>query len=153
MIHITEPILTWYTRVDDSADFIPTEEKYLGTYTARKNIAVRIQLWNNRFGIEDVKDLKNFSVKVFFQDAEDSSLLKYLTFEDKDGNTIEMENFGKFILVKFPNDFTLEGKANNGITNENKKNYTEFKIVFNAPETTQLKEGDLKNIYLEVISN
>ena len=151
MIQINDPILSWHVKVDDADDFVSTRERYVGTYTGRKKIAVRIQLWNNKSGIEDVNDLKDFDVKIFFQDLEDSSLLNYISTEDKEGNLMRMENLGKFLLLKFPVDTTLEGKANNGITNESKKNCVEFKIIFQAPENVHLKEGDLKNLHLEVI--
>ena len=147
-----DPILSWRVKTDSSSDFVSTNEKYVGTYTARKNIVIRVQLWNNRAGLEDVSDLKDFTVKIFFQDVEDSTLLNYLFAEEANGDPMQLENFGKFLTVKFPIDTTLEGKANNGITNESKKNYIEFKLVFKAPENAQLKEGDLKNLYLEVIS-
>lgn len=146
------PILTWHVKLKDEETFSPTKNKFIGTHTARENITATIQLWNNRRGTTNVDDLEDFTIRLDFQDEEDSALLKYVLIKDQDDNMIGSQNFGKHILFNLPPNIVISGKANNGVMSENRKNYLEFKLIFQTPNNIQLKENDLKTLYLEVVA-
>lgn len=146
-----EPVLSWHVKIDADKDFVPTDDRYIGTHTARKNISAKVRLWNNRRGTSDVEPLENFTVRAQFQDAEDAALLKYLTFEDAKRGEIKINLFPDHVLLLLKKGTRLSGKANNGLEEDSDENFFEFKISLNTPENIFMKENDLKNLYLEVV--
>ena len=144
-----KPVLSWQVKTAEESDFYAASDEYIGTYTRKSGIDVRIRLWNNRLGSETVEDLDNFSIKIAFQDKEDSILLQYLTVK-YDEQVLAMNSYSDYALIVFPTKISLSGSTNDG-TSENKDNYVEFELLFQAPNDVRLKESDLKSLYLEVV--
>ena len=142
-------VLSWQIKTAEESDFYAASDEYIGTYTRKSGIDVRIRLWNNRLGSEAVEDLDNFSIKIAFQDKEDSILLQYLTVK-YDEQVLAMNSYSDYALIVFPTKISLSGSTNDG-TSENKDNYVEFELLFQAPNDVRLKESDLKSLYLEVV--
>ena len=142
-------VLSWQIKTAEESDFYAASDEYIGTYTRKSGIDVRIRLWNNRLGSEAVEDLDNFSIKIAFQDKEDSILLQYLTVK-YDEQVLAMNSYSDYALIAFPTKISLSGSTNDG-TSENKDNYVEFELLFQAPNDVRLKESDLKSLYLEVV--
>lgn len=145
------PILTWHVKLPSETEYAPTSEKYLGTASSVKELEVSLRLWNNRYGTEDVSDLKSFAVRLSFSCVEDSALLKYCSLKL---NSVPLDGqlVGGHMIYALPNGVWLSGKANNGISADNTANYKDFILSFNTPGDIQLKENDLKNLYVEVVS-
>lgn len=141
--------LSWQIKTAEESDFYAASDEYIGTYTRKNGIDVHIRLWNNRLGSEAVEDLNNFSIKIAFQDKEDSILLQYLTVK-YDEQVLAMNSYSDYALIVFPTKISLSGSTNDG-TSENKDNYVEFELLFQAPNDVRLKESDLKSLYLEVV--
>ena len=142
-------VLSWQIKTAEESDFYAASDEYIGTYTRKSGIDVRIRLWNNRLGSEAVEDLDNFSIKIAFQDKEDSILLQYLTVK-YDEQVLAMNSYSDYALIVFPTKISLSGSTNDG-TSENKDNYVEFELLFQAPNDVRLKESDLKSLYLEIL--
>ena len=141
--------LSWQIKTAEESDFYAASDEYIGTYTRKNGIDVRIRLWNNRLGSEAVEDLDNFSIKIAFQDKEDSVLLQYLTVKYEE-QILAMNSYSDYALIVFPTKISLSGSTNDG-TSENRDNYVEFELLFQAPNDVRLKESDLKSLYLEVV--
>ena len=146
---MNKPVLSWQVKTAEESDFYAASDEYIGTYTRKSGIDVRIRLWNNRLGSETVEDLDNFSIKIAFQDKEDSILLQYLTVK-YDEQVLAMNSYSDYALIVFPAKISLSGSTNDG-TSENKDNYVEFELLFQAPDDVRLKESDLKSLYLEIL--
>ena len=142
-------VLSWQVKTSEESDFYAASDEYIGTYTRKSGIDVRIRLWNNRLGSEAVEDLDNFSIKIAFQDKEDSILLQYLTVKYEE-QILAMNSYSDYALIVFPTKISLSGSTNDG-TSENRDNYVEFELLFQAPNDVRLKESDLKSLYLEVV--
>ena len=146
---MNKPVLSWQIKTAEESNFYAASDEYIGTYTRKSGIDVRIRLWNNRLGSEAVEDLDNFSIKIAFQDKEDSILLQYLTVKYEE-QVLAMNSYSDYALIVFPTKISLSGSTNDG-TSENKDNYVEFELLFQAPNDVRLKESDLKSLYLEVV--
>ena len=146
---MNKPVLSWQVKTAEESNFYAASDEYIGTYTRKSGIDVRIRLWNNRLGSEAVEDLDNFSIKIAFQDKEDSILLQYLTVKYEE-QILAMNSYSDYALIVFPTKISLSGSTNDG-TSENKDNYVEFELLFQAPNDVRLKESDLKSLYLEVV--
>lgn len=145
------PSITWYARQSTDA-YQADSEFYAGTYTKEKNLSVDMQLWNNRWGIDDVSNIDNAVVNFYFETIEDSSLLKNctITLNGSDQlSTIVKNNKGSVVLNR-----SLSGKKNNGDDSniDNTDNFVNLTFSFGAAGYT-LKENDIKNLYFEVISS
>lgn len=146
---MNKPVLSWQVKTAEESDFYAASDEYIGTYTRKNGIDVHIRLWNNRLGSETVENLDNFSVKIAFQDKEDSILLQYLTVKYEE-QVLAMNSYSDYALIVFPTKISLSGSTNDG-TSENRDNYVEFELLFQAPNDVRLKESDLKSLYLEVV--
>ena len=76
---MNDPIITWYAKLDNDTEFNKTNEIYAGSYTKENSINVNMQIWNNRWGTEDVQSLNNFNINIYFDKEEDFILLDYCT--------------------------------------------------------------------------
>lgn len=146
-------ILSWYTKLENESNYAPTQEKFIGTYTALTPLKVNIQLWNNRYGEEDTDDLKNFSLRLGFRSFEDSALLDKAQLTLASGQILPGQITGDKKIFVLPNNVTISGRRNNGEINENEDNFISFVLEFNLDTKIQLKENDLKDMYLEVINS
>ena len=146
-------ILSWYTKLENESNYVPTQEKFIGTYTALTPLKVNIQLWNNRYGEEDADDLKNFSLRLGFRSFEDSALLDKAQLTLASGQILPGQVTGDKKIFILPNNVIISGRKNNGEVNENEDNFISFVLEFNLDTKIQLKENDLKDMYLEVVNS
>ena len=146
-------ILSWYTKLENESNYAPTQEKFIGTYTALTPLKVNIQLWNNRYGEEDTDDLKNFSLRLGFRSFEDSALLDKAQLTLASGQILPGQITGDKKIFILPNNVIISGRKNNGEVNENEDNFISFVLEFNLDTKIQLKENDLKDMYLEVVNS
>ena len=146
-------ILSWYTKLENESNYAPTQEKFIGTYTALTPLKVNIQLWNNRYGEEDADDLKNFSLRLGFRSFEDSALLDKAQLTLASGQILPGQITGDKKIFILPNNVIISGRKNNGEVNENEDNFISFVLEFNLDTKIQLKENDLKDMYLEVVNS
>jgi len=146
-------ILSWYTKLENESNYAPTQEKFIGTYTALTPLKVNIQLWNNRYGEEDADDLKNFSLRLGFRSFEDSALLDKAQLMLASGQILPGQITGDKKIFILPNNVIISGRKNNGEVNENEDNFISFVLEFNLDTKIQLKENDLKDMYLEVVNS
>lgn len=146
-----KPILTWYVKLPSETEYTAANEKYLGAVSSRRKINVSLRLWNNRYGKDDTEDLKSFAVRLSFYSLEDSALFKFCSLKMND-ISLEGQIVGGRMIFAMPSGTQLSGKANNGLTADNPSNYKDYILTFAVPEEVQLKENDLKNLFVEIIS-
>ena len=144
------PNITWFTKVRSSDKYMSTNNIFAGTYTKKTPVIVDIQLWNNRYGVIDVEDLKDFYINIFFKDTEDSSLLEYCTVVYRN-DVLAKDITNKIATLQFPEDIVISGVSNDGSL-ENHANYINLEFIFNTSDTL-LKENDLKSLYFKIEKN
>lgn len=140
------PKMTWFILEDIDGLFQYSAKRthdMEGSYAPGDTVNVKIQLWNNRRGTEDVANAENAKLVIFFKNFEDNYLLKLckIKFEGEvKPVTIDMDR-GVFDLR------TISGGANNGI-DLNTDNYVEFELQI-GPIPTNVK-SELKGLILDV---
>lgn len=141
------PKTTWYVLedIDGLFEYSPKRTHDMdGSYAPGDTLSVKIQLWNNRLGMEDVQDATNAKLVIFFKNYEDNYLLKLckvkLNNEEAKPVTIDMDR-GLFNLG------TISGGANNG-SDLNTDNYVEFELqIGTIPMNVK---SELKGLVLDV---
>lgn len=141
------PKTTWYVLedIDGLFEYSPKRTHDMdGSYAPGDTLSIKIQLWNNRLGIEDVQDATNAKLVIFFKNYEDNYLLKLckVKFNNEEAKsvTIDMDR-GIFNLG------TISGGANNG-SDLNTDNYVEFELQI-GPIPINVK-SELKGLVLDV---
>lgn len=141
------PKTTWYVLedIDGLFEYSPKRTHDMeGSYAPGDTLSVKIQLWNNRLGMEDVQDATNAKLVVFFKNYEDNYLLKLCKVKLNNGEakpvTIDMDR-GIFNLG------TISGGANNG-SDLNTDNYVEFELQIGAIPMNV--KSELKGLILDV---
>ena len=141
------PKTTWYVLedIDGLFEYSPKRTHDMeGSYAPGDTLSVKIQLWNNRLGMEDVQDATNAKLVVFFKNYEDNYLLKLcklkINNEEAKPVTIDMDR-GIFNLG------TISGGANNG-SDLNTDNYVEFELQIGAIPMNV--KSELKGLVLDV---
>ena len=141
------PKTTWYVLeyIDGLFEYSPKRTHDMdGSYAPGDTLSVKIQLWNNRLGMEDVQDATNAKLVIFFKNYEDNYLLKLckvkLNNEEAKPVTIDMDR-GLFNLG------TISGGANNG-SDLNTDNYVEFELQIGAIPMNV--KSELKGLVLDV---
>lgn len=141
------PKTTWYVLedIDGLFEYSPKRTHDMdGSYAPGDTLSVKIQLWNNRLGMEDVQDATNAKLIIFFKNYEDNYLLKLckvkLNNEEAKPVTIDMDR-GLFNLG------TISGGANNG-SDLNTDNYVEFELQIGAIPMNV--KSELKGLVLDV---
>lgn len=143
---MTSPKLTWFVLEDIDGLYQYSSKRthdMEGSYAPGDIVNTKIQLWNNRRGVEDVADAKNAKLILFFKNYEDNYLLKLckINFNNEvKPVTIDLDR-GIFNLD------TISGGANNG-TEMNKSNYLEFELQI-GPIPSNVK-SELKGLVLDV---
>lgn len=141
--------ITWFVK-DKNEEYVAKEEYNAGTYRKDEKIAIDLQVWNNRWGVESVSDLETPVINFYFDTFEDSSLLPLckLILNDEDEVALIVKN-GKATAVI---DTILSGKANNGDEGleNNKENFIDIRFEF-ATQGQRLKTNDLKKMYFEIV--
>ena len=110
-----------------------------------------LQIWNNKYGLADIRDLKNFALNFYFKDFEDSSLLQYLNIKYNNKEQLMLDIKDGVACATFFNDVVISGKSNNG-DEANKDNYIELEIKFETPDNIDLKSQDLKSLFVEIVT-
>ena len=141
------PKTTWYVLedIDGLFEYSPKRTHDMdGSYAPGDTLSVKIQLWNNRLGMEDVQDATNAKLVIFFKNYADNYLLKLckvkLNNEEAKPVTIDMDR-GLFNLG------TISGGANNG-SDLNTDNYVEFELQIGAIPMNV--KSELKGLVLDV---
>ena len=141
------PKITWYVLEDVNGmyEFSPKRTHDLeGSYAPNDIIKVKIQLWNNRLGIEDVQDATNAKLCVFFKNYEDNYMLNLckVKFNNEEAKALKIDMDRGIIDLG-----NLSGSANNG-SDLNIDNYIEFELII-GPLPSNLK-NELKGLVLDV---
>lgn len=141
------PKTTWYVLedIDGLFEYSPKRTHDMeGSYAPGDTVSIKIQLWNNRLGTEDVQDAVNAKLVIFFKNYEDNYLLKLckikLNDEEAKPVTIDMDR-GLFNLG------TISGGANNG-SDLNTDNYIQFELQIGAIPMNA--KSELKGLILDV---
>lgn len=142
--------ITWYAKLSTDKEYTQSNSLYAGTYTQDNNIQVNMQIWNNRWGTEDVKDLTNFIINIYFENVEDSALFDYCSITLNNTDVLTINKSANIATLEIPADATISGKHNDG-TIKNNNNYIRLDFVFSAPQDIKLKENDLKSLYFEIV--
>lgn len=145
-----DPKITWYAKLNKESQYEETNDYYAGSYTSGHPIDVDIQIWNNRFGLEDVANLADFYIVISFEHVEDSALFDYCTIVLDDANIIPLKKSGKKAILELPDTVVLSGTKNDGTLDNNKDHYINIEFQFDA-EGSKLKENDLKDMYFQII--
>lgn len=143
------PQLTWF--IKENEQFIPKKEHYAGSYSRNETLSLEMQVWNNRWGVEDVEDLDDPMICLYFDTVEDSSLLEFcrIIINGTDEVPLIIRNKKATAFI----NRALSGKANNGDDRNpnNQNNFVNITFEFNAGDH-KLKEDDLKSLYFEITS-
>lgn len=142
--------ITWY--VDTSEGLIAKKEHHAGTYSPRETLKVVIQVWNNRWGVEEVEPLKDAVVNIYFDTIEDSALLNLCSLEIDEMGKAPITIRDQKASARIGRD--LSGKANDGVSEKttNRSNFVTLTFSFDASKY-RVKENDLKSLHFEIISS
>lgn len=141
------PKLKWYVleNIDGTYEYSPKKTHDMeGSYAPSDTMQLKIQLWNNRLGNEDVKDAKNAKLSIFFKNYEDNYLLKLCKVKigEEEPKALEIDMDRGIINLG-----NISGGANNG-SDLNIDNYIEFELLI-GPLPINLK-SELKGLVLDV---
>lgn len=136
--------ITWYILEDE--EYIQDDEYYLGSFSPDSEIQLKVQVWNNRYGKNNVESIPNARLAIYFDSIEDSMLLEYCTVSINDNNFTKIPvMFGKGII----DIGLLSGNSNNGMDIiDNIYNFKNISISFKG-FPTNLKNG-IKNMFLDI---
>lgn len=144
------PKISWYVleNIDGLLDYSPKRTHSMeGSYAPGDTMHIKVQLWNNRLGMEDVDDANDAKLVLFFKNYEDNYLLKLckikLNNQEAKPVTIDMDR-GLFDIGN------ISGGANNG-SDLNYDNYVEFELQI-GPIPNNIK-SELKGLILDVEHN
>lgn len=145
-----EPIIEFQGRIYEE-EFETGTFLEAGSYIPQKDsLKVDIRIWNNRSGTEDVQNLSNFAVGIFFKEIEDQSLLKYIKVYLNEKNELPVTISDNMLIASFIDDIVLKGSSNNGLE-ENVDNYIDITIRFDIKDDINIKDYDIKTMYVELI--
>lgn len=144
-----KPKITWH--VETEAGLLSKKEYHAGTYAPGDVIKIKIQVWNNRWGVENAPDLRDAVVNMYFNTVEDSALLSLCSLEVDDMGTVPMTIRDTKASARLGRN--LLGLANDGNPSKsaNRENFTTLTFSFDA-KTYRMKENDLKSLYFEMVS-
>lgn len=149
---MVEPKISWLVRTVDTnnaSDFVEDSDYFAGTYTKQNPFSIEVMVWNNRHGADAVDDLKDFSIVVEFEDLEDSTLLKYMTFVLNDSEILNAVINNNVAELAIPQDIILSGEINDGSTASH-NNYLTLKMTLNVPQNKKIKMNDIKTMMLSI---
>lgn len=146
---MNKPKISWYTLedIDGNYEYSPKKTCDLdGSYEPNDTVRVKIQAWNNRLGSEDVEDVTNGRLQIYFKNYEDNYLLRLckIKFDNEDPKPLKIDMDRGFIDIG-----NISGKANNG-SELNTDNFIEFELLI-GPLPVNLK-SELKGLFLIIDS-
>lgn len=107
---MNDPQINWF--VLEEGQPTPYEEYYAGSYRKSETLELTLQVWNNRWGQEDAKDISRGTLAFFFETIEDSYLLNLCNVKIGDGE------FQPLIIEagrgRVPLNRILYGRSNSG---------------------------------------
>lgn len=139
--------LEWYAKITEDDSYEPTNEMYAGSLTKTNKVQLFLQLWNNRFGEEDVPNFENFNINIFFEHEEDRVLLDNckILVNKKEVTIQKTDNYG---IIEISN-IILSGEKNDGLEKNSQGNFCEIYFEF-LQNNKNFKPADLKNLYFEI---
>jgi len=145
---LKEPQISWYITENESVNLIDGEH-YAGAYRPSNIEATfEMQVWNNKWGTEDISDVENPVLVLMFDTLEDCTLLQFCKVRIDNSPFKELEILdNKGIL---PLNRPLSGKANKG-TSSDSNNYSKITIKF-GPIYYGMKNG-LKSLLVDLQFN
>ena len=146
-----KPVITYSAKIHSFESYDDTSEIFAGTYTHASPIGIDVRIWNNRYGVFDVEDLKDFALNFYFKDFEDASLLNFLKVTYNNIEELNLDITGTRATAKFFDNIILSGKANSG-EDKDRDNYIDLLIEFDVPDKNiKLKSSDMKSLFLEIV--
>lgn len=146
-----KPVITYSAKIHSFESYDDTSQIFAGTYTHNTPIALDIRIWNNRYGVFDVEDLKDFALNFYFKDFEDAALLNFLKVTYNNIEELNLDIIEGRATAKFFDTIVLSGKANSG-EEKDRDNYLALLIEFDIPDkTVKLKNSDMKSLFLEIV--
>ena len=146
-----KPVITYSAKIHSFESYDDTSQIFAGTYTHNTPIALDIRIWNNRYGVFDVEDLKDFALNFYFKDFEDTALLNFLKVTYNNIEELNLDIASGKATAKFFDTIVLSGKANSG-EEKDRDNYLDLLIEFDIPDkTVKLKNSDMKSLFLEIV--
>ena len=143
-----DPQVSWYIIENESVELID-KEHFAGAYSPSNIEATfEMQVWNNKWGTEDVADIDNPVLVLMFDTIEDSKLLEYCKVKIDNNPFRELEIYDN--KATLPLDRLLAGKANKGSASDS-TNYARITIKF-GPITHGMKNG-LKSLLVDIQYN
>lgn len=122
---MNDPQINWF--VLEEGQPTPYEEYYAGSYRPSETLELTLQVWNNRWGQEDAKDISRGTLAFFFETIEDSYLLSLCSVKIGDGSFQPLTiDAGR---GRVPLDKVLYGRSNNGSTTST-DNYATITLKF-----------------------
>ena len=144
---MNKPSISWYVLedIDGQYEFIPKRSHDEdGSYSPGEIMKIKIQIWNNRSGDEDIADATNARLVTFFKNYEDNFLLRLCKVKQGDNEPKEMTiDIDRGIF----NIGNLSGRSNNGSI-LNKENYREVELQF-GPIPSNIR-SELKSLVLDI---
>lgn len=145
-----EPIITYSVKPDNADTYTDTSEYYAGTYTRKSPLRLKVRIWNNKYGTEEVESVKDFALKFYFGSIEDAVYIKYLTVKYDNVTPMNIEIVDDIAFCTLWEERILSGKVNNGKESD-KVNYLDLLIELDASDSAAaMKNLDLKSLYIEV---
>ena len=138
-----KPQIQWFIVEDGEAYSSP--EYYAGSTMIGQTMQVKMQVWNNRWGQEIVKDATNCRVNISFGSLEDSALLS-MTKMIVNKTEIQGTITNKILTIPIGKD--LLGNINSGSVTVADDNYFEFILQF-GPVTEDMKR-EIKKLYVDL---
>lgn len=138
--------ITWYVKENNS--LTGKEEHHAGTFGKNDNLELEFQVWNNRWGVEEVDALKSPVLSFSFMHYEDSSLIDLCEIY-VDGTSMPVmkkDGVGTVLLGREIKGLINDGDPDSSV---NKQNYMNAKLVIKM-SGKDIKENDLKRMYFEV---
>lgn len=142
------PILTWF--VVEGEMYKPKAIYNAGMVNNNEMFIVNLQVWNNRWGIDDVESIDNPVMNIYCDNIEDSFLLdniKIIIDEYEIGSVVNREEFLSVLLGK-----KLSGSKNNGDETDrnNNENFINIRLEIDL-RNRNIKDNDLKSLYFEIV--
>lgn len=135
--------VSFYITSSDEMENIE-KEYYLGVCPPNKELIIKLQVWNNRFGQENAKDIENAHLSITFSSIEDTKLLEYMQVKI-DNNIYQTPEIINSVGI-VPIERIISGQNNTGDeTNTNNYITVFIKIMLNP----NMKNG-LKNLLISL---